>query len=952
MILKKIKDLLSVIRDAIRGFFIKVFTSRIIVMGIVFAVLFSILAGRLFYLQIVQADYYSENYELISQKTIETQGARGNIYDCNGNLLAHNEIAYTVTMTDEIESSSERGTILNSICNQTAKIIEKYGDTITIDFNIEIDDDGNYAFKEDLDIAQITFLCNVFGLTSSEIYEEGYDEYTAADIIDYMVNRFGIADTYTTEEVLNIAMMRYALSLNSYQKYISTEIAEYVSEETKAAILENSDTLTGVTIEETYVRVYDYGEYVAAILGYTGEISEDELEEYNLENDAGITYSSGDIVGKAGVEKTYDSYLQGTKGSQTVYVNTTGTILDIVDETASESGNDLYLTIDINLQIVAYTVLEQEIASALVNKIVNYDYDATTDHSSSDTYYYIPVKDVYFQLLTNVIDYDDFSKSDASEREKETLAAFESKQESIINTIISELTSDSPSDVGDLSDEYNEYMYEVYTALKTAGILVSDSIDTSDDVYLEWADGTASLKEFLTHAVSENWVDVTVLDMENAYTSADEVYDAIVDSLASLIASDDDFTELIYNYMVYNEEISAYDIIMMLYDQEILEEDDAYEQLVSGQISTYTYVINQISDLNITPAMIALDPCSGSLIITDSDTGKILAMATYPSYDNNKLSGTIDSDYWEDLISDDSTPLYNRSTQTLTAPGSTYKILTAIAALSEGYTTVSRTIYDAITFSLISPSPTCHGHGTVSLVSAIAYSCNYYFYQLGYEMGITSSGSYDSEQATDLLAEYAVALGLGTKSGVEIEESEPSVSDSDSVRTAIGQSTNAYAPVQLARYVNTIANQGVNYQLSLVDKITDSDGNTILSVEPVITNTVELADEYWDAIFEGMRNVCLVGTAKSFFTDLETTVAGKTGTAQENVYRSSHTTFIGFAPYEDPEISFVCVIRNSDSTSYPGGALSTTLQYYFNELTYSEIMDLGVSTSLRSYSTD
>lgn len=952
MIWKKIKENLILAAGSVKTFFIKLFTSRIAVMGIAFAVLFSILIVRLFNLQIVLADYYTENYELKSQKTIEIQGARGNIYDCNGVLLAHNELAYNVTMTDEIESSSERGTILNSICDQTVKIIEENGDTITVDFNIELDDDGNYVFKEDPDIAQITFLVNIFGLTSSEIYEEGYDEYTAEQIIEYMVERFDIADTYTKEEVLKIATLRYALSLNSYQKYVSTEIAEYVSEETKAAILEASNELTGVTIEETYKRVYDYGEYVAAILGYTGEISEDELDEYNADNLAGITYSAGDIVGKAGVEKTYDSYLQGTKGSQTVYVNTTGTILEVVDETASESGNDLYLTIDIELQIVAYTILEQEIASALVSKIVNYDYDPYTDHDTSTSYVYIPVKDVYFQLLTNVVDYDDFDDDDASDREKSTLAAFESKRETVINEMISELTSDDPTAEKNLSDEYDEYMDELYSLLKSSGLLVSDNIDTDDEVYEDWADEKISLKEFLEHAIEENWLDLTVLDSDTSYMSSDEIYEAVVAYIPELLYEDDDFTESLYYYMVYDGDISAYTIIYMMYDQGILEYDDAYDQLVSGQISTYTYVINQISDLVITPAMVALDPCSGSLVITDTDTGKVLAMATYPSYDNNLLSGTIDEEYWEELVNDDSTPLYNRSTQTLTAPGSTYKMVTAITALAEGYTTISRTIYDAHTFTLISPSPKCNSyHGTVNVQSAITYSCNYYFYQLGYEMGLVN-GTYDSDVATDLLEQYTIALGLGVKSGVEIEEASPSISSSDSVRSAIGQSTNAYAPVQLARYATTLANRGVNYQLSLIDRVDDSDGNTIVTVEPLITNTVELTDEQWDVIQLGMRNVIAIGGTAHYFTDLETPAAGKTGTSQENLYRSSHVTYIGFAPYGDPEIAFACVIRNGGSTAYPATVLCEVLQYYFGEITYDDVMNSVVNESLKTYVAD
>lgn len=947
----RIKQFFSFIGESIKAFFIRMFSTRVMVMALVFIVLFVILICRLFYLQVVRADYYSENYQLLSQRTIDTEGARGNIYDRNGNLLAYNEIAYTVTMTDEIENSSERGTILNSICHDTAAIIEKYGDSLTIDFNIELDSEGNYAFKSDPDIAQITFLCNVFGLTSSRIYEEGYDQYSAAQIIEYMVERYDIDEGYSSQEVLTIATMRYALSQNSYQKYVATEIAEDVSEETKAAILESSTDLMGVTIEETYRRVYPYGEYVASLLGYTGEISESELEEYNTENDAGITYSSGDIVGKSGLEKTYDSYLQGSKGSQTVYVNTTGTILDVVSETPSSSGGDLHLTIDINLQIVAYTVLEQEIASALVSKIVDYDYNPRTDHTG-DSYFYIPVKDVYYQLLTNVVDYGDFADADATEREKSVYSAFTSKQQSVIYNIINELNAESPSAINALTDEYYEYMFEVYGVLRDNGVIDADKIDTTDDTYLAWADGSISLREFIYYAIEQNWVDITVLGAESAYTDSDQVFELIISYISSLLQTSSEFTQLIYYYMVYNSEISSYDIIMLLYDQGILEADEALSQLNAGTISTYTYVLNQISNLTITPAMIALDPCSGSVVVTDTDTGKVLAMVSYPSYDNNKLSGNIDTEYWNSLINDDSTPLYNRATQTLTAPGSTYKIVTSVAGLSEGYVTPSTVIHDNITFSLITPSPTCHGHGNVNLDTALAYSCNYYFYQIGYDMGLTANGTYDSDQATDLLTEYAINLGLGIKSGVEIEEAQPSNSTSDSVRTAIGQSSNAYTPAQLARYINTVANKGENYQLSLVDSITDSEGETILSVESVVTNTVELSAENWNAIYQGLRDVCVFGTASGFFNNLETTVAGKTGTAQENLYRSNHVTFIGFAPYEDPQISFACVIRNGDSTAYPGAVLSTTLQYYFNEISYDDVMSRATNSSLRQYSTD
>ena len=941
---QNLKEKILYILDVIRTGLIKLLSSRMAILFTVFIILFAIIGGRLFYLQIVMADYYTENFTQRSEKTITSAAARGNIYDCNGNLLAYNVLTYSVSLTDEIPSSDTRGDTLNGIIDTAVKIIEENGDEIINDFNVELDSDGEYSFKEEPVTSQTTFLVNIFGVTSSELKEEGYDQYTADEIMEYLIDRYGISEEYTKEETLKIATIRYTLSLTSYQKYVSVEIANDVSDETKAAILEASDELTGVDITESYTRVYNDAIYFAHIIGYTGEISESELEEYNLENDAGITYEAGDIVGKAGVEKTYDSYLQGTKGTETVFVDSTGNILDVIDETQSEGGNDLYLTIDRDLQIVAYTILEKQIASALRDKIVNYDYVYSS--SSDDSTIYIPVKDVYSQFLTNIADFTKFLDDDASEREKSIGTAFEERLAEVVEYIIETLNDENAVSVGELSDEYNEYMYLVYDILGDEGILDKSLIDTDNDVYTEWANESCSLREFLQEAIAQNWISTSQMTSEDRYLDSDAIYDEIVNSIEELITEDRDFAELIYYYMIYNEDISAYDICMILYDQGILEEDDLYEQLSNKVISTYQYVLTAIEELIITPDMIALDPCSGALCITDVDTGEVKALVSYPSYDNNLLSGTVDSDYWYELNISDSQPLYDYATQALTAPGSTFKLCTAVAALSEDYITPSTTVYDEVTFELISPSPACwstYGHGTVNLAQALSVSCNYFFYQIGYNMSLDENGEYNSADGLEILEEYAIQLGLGISSGIEIDESSPSISTTDSVRSAIGQGTNAYSVVQMARYVNTIAGSGYNYALTLIDRVEDKDGNVIVDNEPELTNVVELEDEEWDAIHYGMRLVTTSGTASSLFTELETvTIAGKTGTAQEDLTRSNHTTFVGYAPYDDPEISIACTIRNSGSTSYPCTTVETILRYYYGEITYEEAMSITV----------
>ena len=500
------KRFLTII-EAIKDFFIKIFTSGTAIIATVFVVLFCIILARLFYLQIIKSDYYQENFNQKAEKVIYTEGARGNIYDSNGNLLAHNELSYSIVMTDEIKSSNTKGETINKIVYETIQIIESNGDSIIDDFNIEYDN-GTARFKEDPTTPMITFLCNVFGLKSTDIYSNGYDKYTAEEILDYMCSdkKFDISsETYNLEDRIKICTIRYALSLNAYQKYISTTIAENVNEYTQAAIMENRGELTGVDVQETYKRVYDQGKYYGSILGYTGYVSESELEGFN-NNDLGVEYQAGDVVGKTGIEASYDAYLKGTRGSETVFVDSKGSVLDVIDSTKSESGNDLYLTLDTDLQIAYYEILEREIAGLLVARIVNADYVS----EDTDDIVYIPVKDVYYKLLTNVIEPLDFSNPDASDREQQLYSSFVNYETEVLDKL-NDLLRDSESvPTNELSTEFNEYMYQMYDFLGTEGILDKDLIDTTDETYVAFSSEEISLREFLIHAISENWINVSL----------------------------------------------------------------------------------------------------------------------------------------------------------------------------------------------------------------------------------------------------------------------------------------------------------------------------------------------------------------------------------------------------------------------------------------------------------
>src|SRR5699024_10047278 len=217
------------------------------------------------------------------------------------------------------------------------------------------------------------------------------------------------------------------------------------------------------------------------------------------------------------------------------------------------------------------------------------------------------------------------------------------------------------------------------------GILSQGAIDSSDSVYQAWQDHTISMKDFLTYAAGENWIDISRFSAEGEYLSSSEVYTALSEYLTESLSDDEGFSKIIYKYMLQSDMISGTQLCMLLYDQGVLEQDEnTYNSLASGSLRAYDFMIQKITSLEITPAQLALDPCYGSAVVTDPKTGETLACVTYPGYDNNRLANNMDSDYYNHLLEDLSRPLYNKATQETRAPGSTFKVVTAIAGIEEG----------------------------------------------------------------------------------------------------------------------------------------------------------------------------------------------------------------------------------------------------------------------------
>jgi len=930
---------------------------RVNVLLLVLFLLSSLLTARLFYLQIINGEETLEEFTLKIQKERTINSTRGKIYDRNGVLLAYNELAYNVTIEDVYESGSDKNRNINETLLKVIDIIEKNGDKIVNDFNIILNEDGNFEFTLE-GTKHKRFLADIYGRL--KISDLKYEEETATPdmVMEYLCgySRYGIGyssdpenprdsftvfEGYTKEEQLKLVTIRYAMSLNSYQQYIPTVIATDVDEKTVASIMENSNEFTGVAISEDNIRKYVDSEYFSQILGYTGKISEDEYltlngQEITEENKRTTRkrddYLLTDMVGKAGIEQTMETYLQGVKGHETIYVNNLGKVIESTNLVDPVAGNDVHLTIDHDLQVATYNILEQKLAGILLSKIINVkEYNPPENPSASQIK--IPIDDVYYALFNNnIIDMHHFDDPEAGENEQAVFDAFVEKQNKVFERLTEEL-HEKRTPYKNLSEEYQVYQSYIVSMLSSEGIIQTSKIDKEDETYLAWKKAeTISLGEYLDYCISQNWIDVTKIKLTSEYSDSTEVFNQLTKDIINLLKNNTEFSKKLYRYMINNNDINGRQICTILLEQNaisITEEDE--ERFITKQISPYNFMLFLIENLYITPAQLALDPYSASVVITNVE-GEVLALVTYPSYDNNRLANSIDSEYYASLRKDLSNPLWNYATQQKTAPGSTFKMVSATAALCEDVVTTQTTIRCKGLFDRFANEqyrcwihPGAHGSLTVS--GGIENSCNSFFYEVGYQLSQRSDGTYDAELGLSKLFKYAEQFGLSEKSGVEIEESMPEVSDEYPVLSAIGQGTNNFTTVGLARYVTTIANNGTCFNLTILDKVTDSNGNLIVDYSPTVRNTVELPTSYWNALHSGMKKVV---EKKSYFQNLGVTVAGKTGTAEESRSRANHALFVSYAPFNNPEITVSTRIAFGYTSEYAANLTRDIYKYYFN----------------------
>ncbi len=873
--------------------FIKFITSRLFIIFIVIIGLFYFLVLKLFELQIVEGEKHQRDLKASILRSISIPAPRGTIYDKYGRPLAINNVAYSVKVDNSVKIDDK---YKNQMYMNLIRQIEANGDNINPIINeLPISTTRPYTFTFNNIDRELAWKNQIYtkGIKSKISTEEKnkiLSSITAEQMIEYLKELFKIDPKLNDEDSRKLISLRYAIYLKRYFQYQPITIALDVSEKTVALLEEKNDEYPSVYIETEALRIYPEKGLFSHILGYTRAMDISEFYEYKkyiyVTDEAGNTqiqkvttdeeiiedskvYSSNDIVGKTGLEKSFEIELNGIAGKEFVEVDPNGRKINTIDtQKEPEPGKKIYLTIDRDLQEATTTAMIEELKNALLLKL--------DPKGTKNTF--IPLKDFF---------------------------------SSIVNA---------------------------------NRISIKDILNSEENTY---------------QSIAKN----LLLNNENYYEFRTE--------------EDFEYAKQILIDGIQLGEISSKQMILIMHEQGMITGDEDFiKKVTNGTITPLDVIKDKIMNDEITPQDAALDPCSGSVVVSDIHTGEVLAMVTYPTYDNNEFVNHFNYEYYKKQQDDPTSPLINRPLMQSKAPGSTFKMITAIAGLEENVINSKSIITDLSIFEKAgNPGLRCWihpgSHNSINVVQALEVSCNYFFNEVVYRMGNASMGN--RLDSIETLNKYMTLFGLNSFTGVEIGEAQPRMAspeykkiaienvnpevtssqtrwtDGDTIRASIGQSYNSYTVANMAKYVATLANGGTRYQMQLVDKIKNVDNSIYLNKQPVVEEFIELNENNFKTVYEGMYAVTKgsKGTLKSKFKDYPIEVAAKTGTAQEAKTRDSHTWVVAFAPFDEPQISVAVMIPFGDITTYPAAEVLKKVISFYMGLDYkSEIKTMDNMLSM------
>ncbi|MCL1786736.1 MAG: penicillin-binding transpeptidase domain-containing protein [Defluviitaleaceae bacterium] len=834
-------ELKTTLKSVARGLY-RFFSHRLLWLLIIAGLLFYVLLVELFNLQLTEPEVFRLTAPVRTGEVSRSLPAlRGTIYDRHGRPLATNELTFVVKMDPSVRISNEA-------LLELALLFERNQEDFVDSLPIAISAQAGEPFVFTIDGASEEAIRRRENHWKREMAIPNYEEATAEDAWNDLRDRqfridpeLSLADA---RRIMNFAAKIHEQRFLGFASYEPTPIifAYDVSPATIAAIEEQPHFFSGLFIDIETRRVYPGGRYVSHMIGYIRQINAQQLERNEH-----LGYTENDMFGQTGLELSMEHALRGTPGRERFEVNAAGRrISEPIRYVEPQPGDKIFLTIDLELQMAAFYVLEDALSEAIIGRL---------------------------SLRSNT-------------------------------------------------------------------------------------EPALTLQDVFTGFVNAHNLDLrAVLDAEpgsHAYPMREYVLARFPDANTHTLANRQRIQSIIVDGIERRRISPAMMLLTLIGTSQISDENgEVSARLISQPNNAQAVLIEKIRARELTPHLLNVDPSTGSLIITCTDTGAVLAAVTYPSFDNNRLVNNFDNEYFTHINSLDPThPMINRPFRETRAPGSSFKMFTATAALEEGVIGPTTRIQSRAAFTAAGiphvPTWNRRGHGNINVSQAIAVSCNYFFAEVAFRLGGRGTAPIQVQQGIEIFGQYMDFFGFNGFSGVEIGDHpigrralgyEDHVMPSpefkrfrhlqrnpfapantlswtagDTSLVSIGQGYSDYTVAQMVRGISTIANRGVNYYLHLVGYVADFNNHTVSRTQPTYAQTdMEFSDSTWDAIIEGMRLVTepgASGTAIRAFESLRPyiRVAGKTGTAEHGGPRLSHSTFGAFAPLEDPQIAiFVSV---------------------------------------------
>ncbi len=643
---------------------VEVLSQRLILMFSGILMLFSVILLRFYQLQIIEHDNYINKVQSGVERTIEVDATRGLIFDRYGRSLAINEPTYVVKVDLQVVDNKSLNSTLLEVINVLESNGDEYIDTIPI------------SKEEPFIYTGSRTSINQFMYTIPYNNHEHRQELLALpaeELIEYLYKQYGISNTMTNEDARKVIAIRTTMYPYTYRQYKLPTVATNISEKTVAFLQENYMDFPGVSIDVEYSRYYPYGEIMGNIIGYTRIMTDTLFQELEP-----LGYDADDVVGHEGIEKSMESILKGEDGKELIQVDTVGRKINTIFEEPAVKGNDVFLTIDIDLQQAVFDSIEKRLSEALIVRLTGSR---------------IGIEPVTArQMLVSMVECSQLLVSKMQNSEEGSF------QQAIYD---------------DLVEEYNTFDEVVKSSM------------TLQDLLLQW------------------------ITIEESVLTDKQIMAAMSEQ-GTLQLTDEEIRNIRRDPSGTGEDI----------------------------------LIQQLTDGYLKPSQMAIDPFSAAATVIDTNTGEVLALVGYPSVDSNMLSSNFNS-YYSTLF-DDRSMLWNRSTLTIKAPGSIFKMVSASAGLMEGVITPEDIINCSGVYTKAGePHPACwvypltgEGHGDINLEKAIEVSCNCYFFEVAFRLGEKYTDPYGGINS---LTDYAIKFGLNKTTGIELPEKQPNVSTPDSL---------------------------------------------------------------------------------------------------------------------------------------------------------------------------